>query len=210
MLVVCVTGTTPSITNLGGAWQVQRNTVANAIACGLFFMPNNPGGITAVAVTLGGTLGGATATILEFQFMPANGPFIETSSAATSAGSATPATSTSNLSTQVLQLNELVFGCAFFAAATVNSNANSAELLNSCATGVSTSGAPNAQTQGYWGSGDSNAINSMVVNLSASVAWQAIVFRTLSSGGQVQTWVQENGIHGTVWPPYYQGIIGIG
>jgi hypothetical protein len=210
VLVVCVTGTTPSVTNPAG-WTVIRNTVANSLAMAIYYLPNNAGGITAVTVTLGGTSGGATATILEYSNIPQAGLVLDAVAYNLNASSATPSTSLSGTIAgggQVSQVPELLFACAYFAAATVNSNSNSAELSNSVANGVSTSGAPNAQTAAFWGLGTNQPFEQFTLNLSASVVWQVEMVRFFTSGGQYQTFLGSG--RGIVSPPYNQGSIGIG
>lgn len=68
LLAVTVTATsgTPSITT-PASWTLLTSQAFTGQSSALFSRPNNPGGITAVAVTLSGdTTGGAVATIAEF------------------------------------------------------------------------------------------------------------------------------------------------
>lgn len=206
VLVVCVTGTTPTITTPGG-WTSIRNNVTNSIAIGVFILPNNAGGITAVAVTLGGTAGGAAASLFEFTGFPAVSiNSLEISGIATNAGSVNPkAVVSGNISTP--QLNELIFAVVAFAAANVNATANSFDLANSIGTGVSTSGAPNAQLACFWGTTLFAVVSQVNLTLNASVAWQAEVLR-FSTQGQAITYNSVGGNPGTVWPQYNQGMIG--
>lgn len=68
LLAVTVTATsgTPSITTPAG-WTLLTSQAFTSQSSALFSRPNNPGGITAVVITLSGdTTGGAVATIAEF------------------------------------------------------------------------------------------------------------------------------------------------
>jgi len=207
VLIVCVTGTTPSITTPGG-WTSIRNNVTNAIAFGFFIFPNNPGGITSVAVTVGGTGGGAAAAMFEFTSMPNNISGAEVTGIFTSVGTPNPIV---NVSGGIVPpfINELVFCALAFAAATVNSNANTPDLTNSVGNVVSTSGAPNAQLACFWGLSLLNIPTGGNMTLGTSVAVQFEVARFLSAFGQAVDYTPGSP-RGAVWPPYYQGSIGIG
>jgi hypothetical protein len=143
VLVVAVTGTSPSITNPAN-WTLT-NTSNNAnIMCKVYIMPNNVGGITNVAVTIGGTGGGAVAILLELA--GASNIVTQTTANGNNVGSAafnTPAFPISQ------EAGQLALYAVAYAAATLTLT-NSANLAQA-ATDVSTSGTPNAQLNVYWG-----------------------------------------------------------
>lgn len=64
-MTVVVTGTSPSITT-PASWTLVTGASNATFAIAMFSRPNNPGGITSVAITISATNGGAVATIYEF------------------------------------------------------------------------------------------------------------------------------------------------
>ena len=146
ILFVVATGTSPTITT-PASWTLLVSTSSTTIAYACFIRPNNPGGITSVAVTVSATNGGAVAGGIEIA--TAGNPTEDVPSFNTF--NFTGSTFSSFTNPIVTALGELAFfivGCIGGNAITLTSNPGS-YVLNASASASSTVATTNAQLAVY-------------------------------------------------------------
>lgn len=174
LLVVVATGT-PTITAPAG-WQVVQNNVAPAgLAVAVFFLPGTLNtGLSNQSVTITATLGGAVAVLMEWPVpsMAVDASATQNATAASYGNLAIPGTA---------QLNEILFYCAGFAAATLTPS-NGADWNPATGTGVSTNGTPNAQVACFISVVTSAQAAAIGGSLSASVVNQEVAVRFFAPG----------------------------
>lgn len=205
LLSVCVTGTTPSITTPAG-WTLIQTNAPSGLVTSLFALSNNPGGITSVVVTVGGTGGGAVAAIFEFSGM----------GMVQSIEALTFTTGTSNTYTGVAAaqlpsfpnfLNELIFYTIGFAATSLTP-ANSGEWSAVVGGIASTNGVPNAQIASFWGIQGVESLPVIGGSLGASVILGIINTRFMSGNEGRVSFATNMGARGIYVGAFNQGMIG--
>lgn len=199
LLAVVVTGTSPTITTPAGWTQIGAGINGAALTVQFYSFFNNPGAIASVAVTLGGTVTGAVASIFEF---PQASPGSLSSSAnqsgtGTSYGDAPLAIST--------QAGELLFYMVGFVPATLTPN-NSSEW--SAVVGAGTQGAV-TQLACFWGVSNIPFTTEKIGgSFSASVANAEQVARFTLGTVPKQPQDIVGGQSGVYVPTFYSGQIG--
>jgi hypothetical protein len=206
VVFVCVTGTSPTITSPTG-WIAVRNSVSGSVAFGMFVLP----GCTAItgpgAITVGGTGGGAAASILEFSGM---GPSATLDLLTMFNNTSTSPSSTSAATAKPLYTNELLLAGLMFAATTItNTTGTTGEYSTAVASVVSTNGTPNAQIAVYWGVSLSNVtLPNFQATLGASVSWLVAYVRYASLNSQIIQDTNIGGVAGQLVGQFYQGMVG--
>lgn len=200
LLILCVTNTntTGTITTPAGWTLLQANSQSGLIS-NLYYQLSNAGGITTVTVTIGGTAGGAVATLLEFSGI-GTATLDQNSIAGTTSNAFTSPTITTSLT------GELCIMHVGYAAATLTPTA-SGEWSAPIGT-VSTSGAPNAQDSVFWAVSHIGNVPTLTGALSASVlhAQNLTTFNVLGTLLVVKDNV--GGLAGVYVGQFNQGMIG--
>lgn len=209
LLVVSVTGTSPTITTPAN-W-------SNPVAVGsspttltdVFIYPNNPGGITSVAVTVGSTTaGGAVASIYEFSGVSSTLRSSSVTNLFTNNGVGTSGSiQTPNNFQTVDTLAVTVSGRV---ASTITPTFDSFYTWSTSVQGaVSTGATTNVQQDVYWTEIlSSGPLPDFSATYGSSVNHEEIIilFSTLNSFKQNVTSV--GGVIGTLVGQHYQGMIG--
>lgn len=200
IIAVAVTGTSPTITTPTNWASLGANSQAG-LAFVLYRYENNPGGITSVVITVGGTGGGAVAAIFEFQGMT---PYkFDTNATQASAGSTSYANKALAVTTRY---NDLLFYATAFAAATLTpSNTNEWSPVIAA---ISTNGTPNAQLGCFWGLSVLNSTETMSGTFNASVVNAQTIARYIVAGSQQETYNNVGGMSGQLVGQFFQGMIG--
>lgn len=201
VLAVAATGSAPSITSPGAGWVAFGNSAPGNLARALFYMLNNPGGITSVPVTVSAATGGAAASIFEFSGVGI-GAILEFSNAPANTNGAFANPYTSN----VPLTNELWF-CAVHFQAGVLTPTTTPEWSAAVGAAVSTNGTPNAQIACFWAV-NSSSNNPAISGTVSSNNWavRALRFQTGASNGISNDNI--GGLAGQLVGQFYQGMIG--
>lgn len=198
LLAVVVTGTSPTITTPAN-WTSVGGINGASLTIQLYSFFANSGGIASVAVTLGGTVTGAVASIFEFSGA-SPGSVSNTANqlgTGTSYGDAPLSIST--------QSGELLFYMVGFVPATLTPN-NSAEWSSAVGTGIQ--GAV-TQLACFWGITTVPASREKIGgSFSASVANAEQVVRFTLGTLPATSDVTNYGNRGVMVPTFYQGTIG--
>lgn len=183
-LVICVaaTGTSPTIST-PASWTQDSKLQVATLAHAVYVFPNNPGSITSVIVSLGGTIQGVAAVAMEFSGV---GSFnIKMGGAG---DSQTGQTIVDQFQNAPPVTNQLLLACLGFATAVRTTTSTPDYNLGTGET-VSTGGAPNAKATIVSGSNPYATQPFISHSLDASVIWSTINSRwtTILSEGLVRS-----------------------
>lgn len=204
LVLAVITGGTSETITTPASWTLAQSEGSNA-TCSLFVYPNNPGSITAVAVTITATNGGAVAVVFEFSGMPTlpvddGGPFT----------SAANSTALPNIFTQAAKFGDLeIFMLGFLNAAQSVVTGSFSSEWSTAFTARATNGATyNPSLACYWGQSPAMGQTSITGSISPSTFYQAIGLRRTSLISQTLTYTNVGGQAGIYVPQFYQGSIG--
>lgn len=207
VLAVCVTGTNPFITTPAG-WSVGQYSANSTVVLGVYYRAQNPGGITAVAVTVGGPTQGVVASVYEFsngvtnqaQLLSAN---YSANGTGTAVASLTP-------SAGVQYTRGLFLYAVGRAAATLTPTFDIFYAWSaSQQAAVSTAGVPNAQMDFYWlessGYGPAPTASG---TLGASVSFAQVNIMFVTTDSSIVNGTNVGGVSGIYVPTFHQGMTG--
>lgn len=207
VLCVCATGTNPTITTPAN-WSVLSYQHNASIASAIFYYPNNPGSITAVAVTVSASGGGAVASCFEFNGMGTIAQKLLSGTANIGTGTAVP-----DINANVLyQPNGNVLAVLLVARAAASFTSSfdtQAGWSSSQQAATSTNGTPNAQIDFYYTELSALGTNiNTSGTLGASVANVEILGLFAGVDTTYPTFTPVGGTQGVLVGQFYQGMIG--
>lgn len=189
-LLVSVTATNPTITTPTNWTQVQK-TQGAALASALYVFPNNPGGITAIATTIGGTsVQGIASCAFEIAGCPAMLSTPEYSQQFVGTSSSAPIIYTVR---QAFDSELWIMGFGYTSAAAPLNTLTSPEWSAAIGFVASTNGAPNATVAAYWTNPQGPSQPFDLHNFTTS-AWIAFATRWLSTTSSAITLGRDGGV----------------
>lgn len=147
IIALVLTGTATAFTLPAGGWANVAQTTPTGLLVNVMTLPNNPGGITNVAITITATGGGAVATI--FEISNSGSGAVESSIASGGTGTSYGPFISGAINQQLADFAEMLMYAVGFAAATLTA-ANDPSWGAATGTGVSTNGVPNAQLANFF------------------------------------------------------------